>query len=87
CAASCIAFISFFRRKIITTNRWWKSLSDNAYLIYLVHYVFIVWSQFLLLDLHLPAVLKFLIVFVVSITLSWAVSSQLRKIEFIRRYL
>ena len=40
------------------------SLSANAYGMYLVHYVFVVWLQFALLDVALFAVGKAAIVFV-----------------------
>ncbi len=87
CTASCIAFISLFRARVLTERSWWRSLSDNAYLIYLVHYVFITWIQFFLLDIPIPAFLKFIIVFVVTFFASWLTSSLLRKAPFIRRYL
>ncbi|WAC09344.1 acyltransferase [Dyadobacter pollutisoli] len=87
CTLSCIAFITMFRATVSTPKKWWNSLSDNAYLIYLVHYVFIVWSQYLLLEAPFPAFVKFLITFVVSVSASWAVSILIRKNAFLRRYL
>jgi surface polysaccharide O-acyltransferase-like enzyme len=87
CAASCLAFIGLFRTKANTTNSWWRSLSANAYLIYLLHYVFVVWMQFGLMEWAIAAWLKFIIVFFVSVTLSWFTAGCLRKIPVIRRYL
>ena len=57
-------------------RRFWilDSLSANAYGMYLVHYVFVVWLQYLLLPDALPAVAKALIVFGGSLVLSWASS-------------
>jgi len=63
------------------------SLSANAYGIYLVHYIFVLWCQYLLLDVDLPAVIKFLITFIVAVTLSWTLTCTLRKIGVIRKYL
>jgi len=54
--------------------------SENAYGIYLFHYVFVLWTQYLLLDVSLPAIAKGLIVFAVSLVLSWAASAALRRV-------
>jgi len=86
CTLSCIAFITMFRRFISTERNWWNSLSENAYLIYIVHFIFILWSQFLLMKFNVPAFFKFLITFTVSLSLSWIVSKWLRKIKIINKY-
>ncbi len=87
CTLSCIAFITVFRKMARCTKRFWSSLSENAYLIYLVHYIFVVWCQFALLSLNIPAFLKFTITFSVSLVLSWGVSILFRKIEIVKKYL
>jgi len=53
------------------------SLSDNAYSIYLLHYVFVVWLQYALLGVGLDAIGKASIVFVGALSLSWAASAGL----------
>ncbi|MHB8138284.1 MAG: acyltransferase family protein [Smithellaceae bacterium] len=55
------------------------SLTENAYGIYIFHYVFVIWIQFTLLAQPLPAVLKFLIVFSGALTASWFLTALLRK--------
>ncbi|MBN1602315.1 MAG: acyltransferase [Chitinispirillaceae bacterium] len=87
CTLSCIAFITVFRKLVRSGKRIWNSLSENAYLIYLIHYIFIVWCQFMLLNLNIPAFFKFLITFSVSFVLSWGVSILFRKIELVKKYL
>lgn len=87
CVLSCLAFITTFRKFINIENKWWTSLSDNAYLIYLVHYIFVVWTQFLLMSFDIPALAKFLIVFMIAISISWLISNLLRKVRVIRKYL
>ena len=47
------------------------SLCRCAYILYLVHYVYVLWMQRLLLGVAIPAVAKFLLVFLVSTLLSW----------------
>lgn len=87
CTISCIAFITTFRKLTYKENYWWNSLSENAYLIYLIHYIFVVWCQFLLLKFDIPAFIKFSITLIFALSLSWMVSILLRKIKIINRYL
>lgn len=67
--------------------RWADNLSDNAYGIYLVHYPFVIWAQYLLLGSSMPATSKALIVFSVSLGLSWGTSVLLRSIPSVRAIL
>ena len=50
------------------------SLSANAYAMYLVHYVFVVWLQYALLDRNIFPIAKVAIVFSCTLILSWASS-------------
>jgi glucans biosynthesis protein C len=50
------------------------AISDNAYGIYLFHYVFVIWTQYALLDLDLPAIVKGAIVLAVTLALSFVCS-------------
>ena len=87
CVLSSIAFVTTFRNNIKKPIAWVDSLSENAYLIYLLHFVFITSTQFLLLNLNIPALIKFIIAFLSSLFLSWGLSILLRKIPVLRRYL
>ena len=51
------------------------SLSANAYGIYLLHYVPVVWLQFALLDAPLPAIAKGGIVFVAALLITWPLAA------------
>ena len=53
------------------------SLSANAYSIYLVHYVFIVWLQYMLLGVALFAIGKAAIVFGGTLLMSWVATAAL----------
>jgi len=55
-------------------------LQNDAYGIFLVHYAFMLWVQYWLFDYDLPAIVKALIGFVVTLVLSWITTSALRKI-------
>ena len=87
CTLSCIAFITAFRKHVYLGKNWLNSLSENAYLIYLIHYIFVVWCQFLLLNLEIPAFVKFSLTLIFSLSLSWLASIQLRKIRIIKKYI
>lgn len=87
CTLSGIAFLTTFRRLMNRSNAWWQSLSANAYGIYLVHYIFVLWCQYLLLDVPLTAWPKFLLTFVSSWGLSWGLTALLRKNNIIGKYL
>jgi len=53
--------------------------SENAYGVYVFHYGFVIWLQFLLLAQPMPAVLKFLITLSVALMASWFLTALLRK--------
>jgi len=80
CAAACFSTLSLFLR--FATKRWTlaESLSDSAYGIYLVHYAFIVWMQYALLEVPLGAVAKAAIVFAVTLVMSWGSTVAIRHI-------
>ena len=56
------------------------SLSENAYGIYLVHYLFITWLQYLLLRVASFALAKAMIVFTGTLILSWATAMAIRRV-------
>lgn len=53
--------------------------TENAYGIYLFHYGFVIWLQFGLLSVPIPAAAKFVIVLSVALTTSWLLTALLRK--------
>ncbi|HEY2648227.1 MAG TPA: acyltransferase [Puia sp.] len=83
---SSLALLSLFRKFITRVNAVWDSLTGNAYCIYLIHYIFVLWCQYGLLNLDIPAFIKFLITFIVSLLVSWQVSILLRKIPVVKKY-
>lgn len=87
CTLSCITFLTTFKACIHRSRSWWNSLSANAYGIYLVHYILIVWCQYFLLSSQLPAFIKFVITFGVALSGSWLLVSLLRKQSLIKKYL
>jgi glucans biosynthesis protein C len=76
-AAACFAASAIFLRFAAKSWRMLESISDNGYGIYLVHYVFVLWAQYLLLDIALPAIAKGVIVFGVTLCLSWVATAAI----------
>ena len=80
-ATACFGFAAVFLRFAAKRWRTSESLSRNAYAIYLVHYVFVVWLQYLLLGHALPAVAKAACVFTGSLALSWGAAALLSRVS------
>ena len=83
CFASCFLVLAVAVRFGRIRARVLDSLKVNAFGMYLVHYLFVVWLQFALLGLALPAILKGAIVFGGTLMLSWGASAALRRVPAI----
>jgi len=71
----CLAFSAVFLRFAGARSTVTDSLSEHAYAIYLVHYVFVVWLQYALLGAAMPAIAKGVLVFAGTLLLSWGVAA------------
>lgn len=78
CATGVLAYLAITLRFLRARDRMLDSLSVNAYGIYLVHYVFVLWLQYALIGATLNAFSKVIVVFSVALTLSWATSAGAR---------
>jgi glucan biosynthesis protein C len=80
CVASCFGFLAFFRGVDLPQRAWMNSLSRSAYVMYLVHYVFITWTQRIMLDQPFHASVKFLFVFLSTTLLSWTTAQIMLRV-------
>lgn len=80
CASSSFFLVAVFLHFSKNRSGVLDSLSRNAYGMYLVHYVFVVWLQYALTNTPLFAVAKAAIVFGVTLILSWALSAAVRRL-------
>jgi surface polysaccharide O-acyltransferase-like enzyme len=80
CASGCMAVMAVCIRFATKRRRWLDHLSDNAYGMYLIHYPFVVWLQYALLNAPLPAIAKATIVFCVTTAASLAAVMVLRSV-------
>lgn len=86
-AAIMFAIMAFFLR---FKREGWSlldPLQHDAYGIFLVHYVFVLWLQYWLFNFDLPAIVKAFVALVGTLVLSWATSAALRQIPGSRRVL
>jgi hypothetical protein len=84
CAAGCLFMLALFVRFANRRIRAFDVLGDKAYGMYLVHYLFSIWLQFLLLGLVLPgsaviAVVKATIVFCGAVALSFGMVATIQR--------
>jgi hypothetical protein len=62
-------------------------MQGEAYGMFLVHYPIVLWIQYWLFDVDVPAVVKVMVVFPLTVALSWAATAALRKIPGATRVL
>jgi hypothetical protein len=85
-AAQTLNVLALFLRFSDDGSSIFDPLRDSAYGIYLIHYVPVLWLQYALYDISLSpvmqvtAILKAAIVFILTLTLSWAATAALRRI-------
>ena len=63
------------------------SITRAAYIMYIVHYAYVTWTQFFLLRVTMFAGLKFLVTFAVVAGASWVTAKALLKLPALRRVL
>ena len=82
CASGCYALLAICLRFASEWSRALDSLSANAYGMYLLHYVFVVWMQFALMEVALVAVGKATIVLAITLALSGALAAASGGLSF-----
>ena len=85
CGAISFALLAVFRRFANARTPALTSLSRNAYGIYLTHYGFVMWLQYLLLPAPIPAAAKAALVLSVALAASWTTTAALRRIPAVAR--
>ena len=86
-AAILFAILAYFLR---FKRSGWSVLDPmqaDAYGMFLVHYPIVLWLQYWLFDFDLPAIVKAVVAFALTVALSWAATAALRKIPGATRVL
>jgi Acyltransferase family len=85
-AAQTFNILALFLRFSNDGSSIFDPLRDSAYGIYLIHYVLVLWLQYALYDIslspvpQLTAIIKAVIVFALTLAVSWAATAALRKL-------
>ena len=87
CVGLFTALIVFFRRLPDRQTRFAGALSSQTLLVFLVHIPVLVFLAIALRDLSLPGLLKFVIVAVIGVPLSFTIANLIRKIALVSRVL
>ncbi|MDY6931838.1 MAG: acyltransferase [Halobacteriota archaeon] len=85
CMVMLFSVTSFFLRFTKGNVALLDNLSKNSYGIYIFHYVFMTWLQFVLLQTDFHAIQKASIVFALTLILSWGTTSAIRRIPTVAR--
>lgn len=85
CATTSMAMLAVFARFVKKSHGIFDSLRNNAYGIYLLHYIFVIWLQYALLRSHLSGFTKLTVVFSSAVALSWITTATLRRIPAVVR--
>ncbi|MDY6857522.1 MAG: acyltransferase [Thermodesulfobacteriota bacterium] len=80
CGATVFGMIGLFVRFVKRRAGVLDSLSENEYGIYLVHYAFVTWLQYLLLEGTFHPSVKGIMVFLSTLILSWGAVAAIRRI-------
>ena len=84
CCASCFALLALFRGVVKKRSAWMDSIARSAYLMYVIHYLYVTWIQYFLLGLAVHAAVKFFITCVSVIALTWLSARLLLRIPRLR---
>lgn len=86
-AAMMLTILAYFLR--FRRSGWsiLDPMQGDAYGMFLVHYPIVLWLQYWLFNFDVPAIVKALVAFVLTVALSWAVTEALRKIPGATRVL
>jgi surface polysaccharide O-acyltransferase-like enzyme len=84
-AAMTFTVPTVFLRFERSSFRLLDAMRPQAYGIYLLHFIPLIWLQYTVYDPAFPAFAKFAIVFTGTLSISWALTSLLRKIPAVAR--
>ncbi len=85
CAAMAFAVPTFFLRWAGAPLALMDRMQPSAYGIYLLHFLPLLWLQYLVYDPAWPAAVKFAIVLTGTLAVSWLTASALRRIPIVAR--
>ncbi|MGJ4887273.1 acyltransferase family protein [Bradyrhizobium sp. HKCCYLRH3099] len=85
CASMAFGVPSFFLRWVRAPLGLMDRMQPSAYGIYLLHFLPLLWLQYLVFDPAWPAAVKFAIVLVGTLIVSWGAAALLRRVPLVAR--
>ena len=79
-ASILFAILAYFLQSKAVGPTLLDRMQSDAYGMFLVHYPIVLWLQYWLFDMDLPAIAKAAIAFFATVALSWAATAVLRKL-------
>ena len=80
---NCFGVLALAQRFAASRRAWLDNLKQNAFGMYLVHYLFVVWLQYALLPAAMPGIVKAGIVFAGTLLLSWTTTAAFRRLPLL----
>jgi len=87
CSGLCIGLLVLFREKIQFHGRLARNLGASTYAVYLLHVPIVVFLQYAIRYIDMAAVVKFLLVTLVAIPLTFLISHYFRQLPLVNRVL
>jgi surface polysaccharide O-acyltransferase-like enzyme len=85
CVGLCVSLPVLFREKFDFRGKVLKAAADDAFVVYLIHPFVLVPLQGILLGTEIPALVKFVVVSIMGIALSFGLAHFIRKIPYVAR--
>jgi peptidoglycan/LPS O-acetylase OafA/YrhL len=86
-AAAAVGLLGWFLKFAAEPRPLLGAIAANGYGLYLFHYFFVLWVQYLLLGVSMFAPVKAFVVFCISVAASWLVSESICRFDLGRRIL
>lgn len=84
CIGLCIGLLILFRERLNVQGKLLRVLSDNAYAVYLIHLLIILYIQFVIADIPIGPLAKFGLVLFIGVPLCFGLSALLRRIRLVK---
>jgi surface polysaccharide O-acyltransferase-like enzyme len=82
-----VSLLYFFRDRFYEAGSLLRSMARSVYTVYIIHLTLLWWLNIVFLSIRIPTILKFFIVSMLTIPLSFLLSSLIRKIPYATRVL
>jgi glucans biosynthesis protein C len=82
-----VFLLYFFRNRFNKASPLLRSMARNVYTVYIIHLTLLWGMNIVFLSVNIPTILKFFLVSFITISLSFLVSSLIRKVPYVKRVL